>query len=110
MGLEKLYARLTDEVHRDKFTGLLNRDNPKNIRFSINYFTSIGLGALTEELREYLANAEKLVLNQRALANKEDSDSDESSSESSDSDSESSSSSSSYSESSSSRTEKLKKK
>jgi len=29
-------------------------DNPKNTRFSINYFTSIGLGALTEEMREHL--------------------------------------------------------
>jgi len=29
-------------------------DVPKNTRFSINYFTSIGLGILTEEMREYL--------------------------------------------------------
>ena len=29
--------------------GLFPRDNPKNIRFSINYFTAIGLGVLTEE-------------------------------------------------------------
>ena len=29
-------------------------DNPKNTRFSMNYFTSIGLGALTEEMCEHL--------------------------------------------------------
>lgn len=29
------------------FEGLLPRDNPKNTRFSINFFTSIGLGGLT---------------------------------------------------------------
>ena len=29
-------------------------DNPKDTRFSINYFTSIGLGILTEDMREYL--------------------------------------------------------
>jgi hypothetical protein len=27
---------------------------PKNTRFAINYFTSIGLGVITEEMREYL--------------------------------------------------------
>ncbi len=35
-------------------TGMFPLDNPKNTRFSINYFTSIGLGALTEEMREHL--------------------------------------------------------
>ncbi|KAF8811963.1 hypothetical protein BYT27DRAFT_7252293 [Phlegmacium glaucopus] len=29
-------------------------DVPKNTRFAINYFTSIGLGVITEEMREYL--------------------------------------------------------
>ena len=29
------------------FEGLMPRDNPKNTRFSINFFTSIGLGGLT---------------------------------------------------------------
>ena len=28
--------------------------------FSINFFTSIGLGALTENMREYLANMPKI--------------------------------------------------
>ncbi|CAF4708178.1 unnamed protein product, partial [Rotaria magnacalcarata] len=28
--------------------------NPKNTRFSINFFTSIGLGGLTDDLREFL--------------------------------------------------------
>ena len=107
MGLEKLYSRLTDDLHRDKFLGLFNRDSPKNIRFSINYFTSIGLGALTEELREYLENAERMILNQNALANNAESDDDEDSDDSSESsDSESSSSESS----SSDKTERLKKK
>ena len=37
------------------------RDNPKNTRFCINFFTSIGLGALTEKLREFLSNAEMMI-------------------------------------------------
>jgi hypothetical protein len=34
--------------------GLFPRDHPKNTRFSINFFTSIGLGGLTEALRAFL--------------------------------------------------------
>jgi pre-mRNA-splicing factor CWC22 len=29
-------------------------DNPKNTRFSINYFTSIGIGVAAEEMHEHL--------------------------------------------------------
>lgn len=29
------------------FEGLFPRDNPRNTRFAINFFTSIGLGGLT---------------------------------------------------------------
>lgn len=36
------------------FEGLFPRDSPKNTRFAINFFTSIGLGGLTDELREHL--------------------------------------------------------
>jgi len=32
-------------------------DNPKNTRLSINYFTTIGLDALTEKMREHLGPA-----------------------------------------------------
>jgi pre-mRNA-splicing factor CWC22 len=34
--------------------GIFRRDNPENSRFAINFFTSIGLGILTEEMRKYL--------------------------------------------------------
>ncbi|XP_066149574.1 pre-mRNA-splicing factor CWC22 homolog [Euwallacea fornicatus] len=59
MGLEKLNQRLKDPTLQAHFTGLFPRDSPKNIRFSINFFTSIGLGGLTDELREYLKNLPK---------------------------------------------------
>jgi hypothetical protein len=45
---------------------LFPRDHPKNTRFSINFFTSIGLGGLTEALRTYLKNAPKQIMAQQA--------------------------------------------
>ncbi|KAI3336707.1 MIF4G-domain-containing protein [Xylariaceae sp. AK1471] len=62
LGMLKLQARMKDETLRSSFEGLFPRDNARNIRFSINYFTSIGMGALTEEMRDYLANMPKPAL------------------------------------------------
>jgi pre-mRNA-splicing factor CWC22 len=62
MGMPKLQARLKDDILRSSFEGLFPRDNPRNTRFSINYFTSIGMGAVTEEMREYLQNMPKPAL------------------------------------------------
>ena len=59
LGMKDLQTRLQDEALRPYFEGLFPKDNPRNTRFSINYFTSIGMGGLTEELREYLKNAPK---------------------------------------------------
>lgn len=47
MGLANLIARLREPALQRQFAGLFPRDNPRNTRFSINFFTSIGLGALT---------------------------------------------------------------
>lgn len=81
LGMPKLQARLKDDILRPSFEGLFPRDNPRNIRFSINYFTSIGMGAVTEESREYLQNMPKPALPAPVAA--EDSRSDRSSSVSS---------------------------
>ena len=32
---------------QDYYVGLLPRDNPRDTRFAINFFTTIGLGGLT---------------------------------------------------------------
>ncbi|MCJ1363199.1 pre-mRNA-splicing factor cwc22 [Acarospora aff. strigata] len=61
LGMPKLQARLKDEFLRPSFDGLFPTDNPRNTRFSINYFTSIGMGAVTEEMREHLKNMPKPV-------------------------------------------------
>ena len=38
------------------------------MRFSINFFTSIGLGGLTDNMREHLANMPKIIAAQQAAA------------------------------------------
>lgn len=62
MGMKKLQARLKDDLLQPYFSGLFPRDDPRNTRFSINYFTSIGMGAVTEDMREYLQNIPKPTL------------------------------------------------
>lgn len=75
MGMVKLQSRMKDETLQPYLEGLFPHDNARNIRFSINYFTSIGMGALTEEMREFLANMPKPALPAPAAADHSDSDS-----------------------------------
>ena len=94
MGIDNLCKKLKDDTLQEFLMNVFPRDSVQNARFSINFFTSIGLGAVTEDLREFLKNAPKLLLEKKyaellAQANASSSDSD-----SSDSDSSSSSSSS----------------
>lgn len=56
LGMKQLAARLKADELQPALTGIFPTDNPKNTRFSINYFTSIQLGVLTEGMREWLAN------------------------------------------------------
>ncbi|GAM37821.1 nuclear mRNA splicing protein [Talaromyces pinophilus] len=50
MGMAKLKERLTDPVLRPSFDGLFPLDNPRNTRFSINYFTSIAILHIPDHL------------------------------------------------------------
>ncbi|PGH35010.1 pre-mRNA-splicing factor cwc22 [[Emmonsia] crescens] len=59
LGMTKLQAIFKDEILQPSFEGLFPTDNPRNTRFSINYFTSIGMGVLTEGMREHLKNMPK---------------------------------------------------
>jgi pre-mRNA-splicing factor CWC22 len=68
MGMKKLEARMTDDALQPSFQGIFPHDNPRNTRFSINYFTSIGMGALTQEMRTYLQNMPKPALPAPAAA------------------------------------------
>ncbi|XP_044016075.1 pre-mRNA-splicing factor CWC22 homolog [Aphidius gifuensis] len=62
MELSKLNARVKDVTLQDAFDGLFPRDDPKNTKFAINFFTSIGLGGLTDDLREHLKTRPKTVI------------------------------------------------
>uniref|UniRef100_K3WMS1 MI domain-containing protein n=1 Tax=Globisporangium ultimum (strain ATCC 200006 / CBS 805.95 / DAOM BR144) TaxID=431595 RepID=K3WMS1_GLOUD len=42
MGLKKLKERFFDEIMQETFAGVFPKDNPRNTRFAINFFTSIG--------------------------------------------------------------------
>jgi pre-mRNA-splicing factor CWC22 len=59
LGMANLQTRFKDPNLRPYLDGLFPTDNPRNTRFSINYFTSIGMGGLTEEMREHLKHAPK---------------------------------------------------
>lgn len=54
------YMLLIFRTLQGAFSGVFPRDNPRNTRFSINFFTSIGLGGLTNELREHLKQMPKV--------------------------------------------------
>ncbi|MBW0534460.1 hypothetical protein O181_074175 [Austropuccinia psidii MF-1] len=97
LGLKCLGERFKDITMQAWFTGLFPIDNPKNTRFSINYFTSIGLGILTEDMREHLKRAPQLIMAKRReleeAESSDDSDSDSSTISSTDSSDDSDSSS-----------------
>lgn len=86
MGLAKLNARIKDHTLQDPsgnhaFDGLFPRDNPRNTRFAINFFTSIGLGGLTDDLRNHLASVPMMApitAETTAIASSSDSSSSES--------------------------------
>ncbi|KAK3195502.1 hypothetical protein Dsin_026812 [Dipteronia sinensis] len=101
LGIRLLNERLTDPAMIDSYESIFPRDNPKNTRFSINFFTSIGLGGITENLREYLKNMPRLIMQQQKPEAESEDESDSSGSSDADasgSESESDSSSSDESE------------
>ncbi|EKM56034.1 uncharacterized protein PHACADRAFT_145057 [Phanerochaete carnosa HHB-10118-sp] len=93
MGLKMVAERFKDDEIRRVCNSMFPMDNPKDTRFAINYFTSIGLGVVTEEMREHLKNAPRIIMEQRrAMLENESSSSDATDSDSdSDSDTDSSS-------------------
>ncbi|KAI3885452.1 hypothetical protein MKX03_036344 [Papaver bracteatum] len=96
LGIGLLNERLTEPNMQDSFESIFPKDSPKNIRFSINFFTSIGLGGITQNLREYLKNMPRLIMRQQKQVSESEGESGSSSSSgdswSSESESESSSS------------------
>ncbi|KAL6499603.1 hypothetical protein OROGR_027513 [Orobanche gracilis] len=92
LGIRLLNERLSDPAMQGSFESIFPRDTPKNTRFAINFFTSIGLGGITENLREYLKNMPRLIMQQQKAVAESDPESGSSSSDSDGSGSASSSS------------------
>ena len=65
LGLATLRDRFDDQYMSDVFAGLFPRENPRDTRFAINFFTSIGLGGLTDALRKHLKEAPKRIMEHR---------------------------------------------
>ncbi|KAE8037106.1 hypothetical protein FH972_009729 [Carpinus fangiana] len=82
LGIRLLNERLTDRTMQESFESIFPRDNPKNTRFAINFFTSIGLGGITENLREYLKNMPRLIMQQEQAVSESESDDESDSSDS----------------------------
>ncbi|KAK7304935.1 hypothetical protein VNO77_42829 [Canavalia gladiata] len=85
LGIRLLNERLNEPTMQESFESIFPKDNPKNTRFCINFFTSIGLGGLTENLREYLKNMPRLIMQQQKQVSDSESDDEPGSSDSSDS-------------------------
>ncbi|CAN8237899.1 unnamed protein product [Cochlearia groenlandica] len=54
MGIKALSEKLLDPTMEETFKSIFPTDHPKNTRFSINFFASIGLGCITPKFRELL--------------------------------------------------------
>ncbi|TKA79697.1 hypothetical protein B0A55_04090 [Friedmanniomyces simplex] len=59
VGMKPLTEKLRSEDLAPAMAGMFPTDNPKDTRFSINFFTAIGMGQLTEGMREWLKNMPK---------------------------------------------------
>ncbi|XP_027183763.1 pre-mRNA-splicing factor CWC22 homolog [Coffea eugenioides] len=60
LGVPLLKKRLNDPTLQGSLDSIFPKNNnTRNLRFSINFFTSIGIGGLTDNLRENLRNMQK---------------------------------------------------
>src|SRR3954465_8293627 len=75
LGIRLLNERLNDPTMQSSFEYIFPKSNPKNTRFAINFFTSIGLGGITENLRDYLKNMPRLIMQQQKPVLESDDDS-----------------------------------
>jgi pre-mRNA-splicing factor CWC22 len=62
-GIPKLSERLREPDFQPYFAGMFPvEDDPHALRFSINFFTAIGLGGLTDDMRDRLAIAQPSLM------------------------------------------------
>ncbi|XP_021861777.1 pre-mRNA-splicing factor cwc22-like [Spinacia oleracea] len=75
LGIRLLIQRLNEPAMQDSLDSIFPKDNLRNTRFAINFFTSIGLGGITENLREYLKNMPPMIMQQQKPESEDDSSS-----------------------------------
>jgi pre-mRNA-splicing factor CWC22 len=93
---DKLNERLQDPDMQEYYAGIMPKNDPEQTRFSINFFTSIGLGPITVDMRNHLkALKDKKSISLLPSSSEESSSSVTTSSDDSDNDTSSSSDSSS---------------
>ncbi|KAJ0980917.1 hypothetical protein J5N97_009172 [Dioscorea zingiberensis] len=110
LGIRLLNERLNEPTMKDSFESIFPKDHPKNTRFAINFFTSIGLGGITESLREHLKNMPRIIMEQQKhVVDSDDESDDESGSDDGSVSSGTGSGSSSESDSSSDKSERNKR-
>lgn len=66
LGLKELVKRFEEPSMQEYYVNMFPRDNPKYTRFSVNFFTSIQLGAITEGMRSHLREIAERLQRQRA--------------------------------------------
>ena len=59
LGEEKLKEKMLAGA-KNEYVGMFCRENPTYTRFCINFFTAIGLGYLTDDLRAFLQNVKNI--------------------------------------------------
>ena len=59
LGEDKLKEKMLAGA-KDEYVGMFCREDPTNTRFCINFFTAIGLGYLTDDLRAFLENVKNI--------------------------------------------------
>ena len=65
IGIHELLERLNEDFVKPHLVHMFPKENLEDIRYSINYFTAIGLGSLTEEMRKHLNIIEEQIQDQR---------------------------------------------
>ncbi|CAL9218657.1 unnamed protein product [Arabidopsis halleri] len=55
LGIKLLNEKLHDPTMEETFESIFPKDHLKNTLFSINFFTKIGLGGITQKLRQFIA-------------------------------------------------------
>ncbi|PRQ28367.1 putative initiation factor eIF-4 gamma, MA3 [Rosa chinensis] len=75
LGSHMLNERLHDPAMQESNESILPRDEPRNSRFAINFFTQIGLGPLTENLRAFYDHLPQLMGQQQKAVSEEKSES-----------------------------------